>query len=150
MSFILIAAIIAGIALWVAAGALNYRLYGMQFGHECAFTDRDLLVLLGPIGTVMLSLTAAIAGVLSFSRKGAALVSNWPTIGLIGLSIALPYFGSAIANRIWYRRQFADGPEAGDADLLVLLGPIGSFMLLMTAVMGFFLSLCQKLGSARV
>jgi len=150
MSFILIAEIVAGIALWAAAGALNYRLYGMQFGHECAFTDRDLVVLLGPIGTIMLTLTAAVGGVIALSVKQAQTFGNWPTVGLIGLSLVLPYFGSAIANRIWYRRQFPDGPEAGDADLLVLFGPIGSFMLLMTAVMGFFLKFCQKLGSARV
>jgi hypothetical protein len=56
----------------------------------------------------------------------------------LGLAL-LPWFGSGIANYIWYERHFTVG-RINDPrrDVLILLGPIGSVVLLLMAVGQFF------------
>ncbi|MBS2011065.1 MAG: hypothetical protein JST01_28695 [Cyanobacteria bacterium SZAS TMP-1] len=119
-----------------------------MFGPGPAFGDRDLLVCLGPIGTVMLALSGGLMGLLKLSQSLGQRLIEAPFIVLAAITLLVPYFGAVVANHVFYSRVFPGSPAGGDRDLIVALGPLGTFMLALCACMGAFLGLCKRLGSA--
>lgn len=58
--------VLAGILVWVATGTLNFVWYNRLFGG--GQMDRDLIVALGPVGSVMLLLASGLMGFLGVCK----------------------------------------------------------------------------------
>jgi len=138
--------VVAGLIAWAITGFANYHLYGRLFPDSPKGMDRDLLVGLGPIGTVMVALLAFVMAYLWLTKAAAARLDKVNSLVLIFAAV-VPWLGSGAANYVWHGRLFKDAPKDGmDRDFLALLGPIGSFMLLLCAALQGFLNLCAALG----
>lgn len=142
--------VLAGIAAWIAAGTLNYFWFNRFFEAKRGEPrmDRDLVVALGPLGTLMLFLCATLKGYLDLCEWLAGRLFG-ASNALLVLAIVVPWVGSGTANYIWFNRLFdSNGEPRMDRDLLVAMGPIGSFMLLLCAGMDCLLKLCARLSRA--
>ncbi len=146
---ILTFSIAAGILAWIGCAALNHLFYGRLFADGPAGQDRDLLVLLGPVGSLMLGLAAALAGFLKLTNLLGTRLAKANLLVLAALVAFVPWLGAGIVNHIWYGRQFPDGPAAMDRDLLVAMGPVGTIMLAATAGVGVLLNLSARLAGSR-
>lgn len=120
--------VVASILGWIGCAFANIRLYRATFNND-GYGDRDLIVLLGPIGTIMLGLCA---GLMGYTKLCNRLGQRWSKASNFALLFAfiIPWVGSGAANYVWNARLFKTNHEDDmGRDFIVALGPIGSFML---------------------
>lgn len=130
-----------GAILWIGLAYLNRRAYRKLFPDApSGGMDLDLLTMLGPIGSIMLTLCAALMLLLAYASAAEEKLSAAPRSVLLVLAL-IPWLGSAPVNRIFYSKIFPDSPRGMDLDLIVALGPIGTFMLLLCFITDMLLKL---------
>ncbi len=121
--------IIAALAAWAGFAFANYHLYRHVFKGCNAGGDRDLIVMLGPIGTLMLGLCAGLMGYTNLANGLGKRWSNASNFALL-FAVLIPWVGSGAANYVWNARLFkTDHDQDMARDFIVALGPIGSVML---------------------
>lgn len=144
MSILLAISIGIGAILWIGLAYLNRRVYRKLFPDTpSGGMDLDLLTLLGPIGSIMLALCAALMLLLAYGQAAEKRVSAAPRFALFLLAL-IPWLGSAPVNRIFYGKIFPDSPRGMDLDLIVALGPIGTFMLLLCFITDRLMRICRS------
>jgi small-conductance mechanosensitive channel len=136
---------------WLGLAWLNHRLYNFAFqSNDDRNIQRDLIVLLGPVGTIMLGIFAAFIG---YENLANGLGKRWSKASNFALLFAvfIPWVGSGAANYVWYGRVFddCDYEENMQRDLIVALGPIGSVMLFLCWLTALTLKVSGTARSAR-
>jgi hypothetical protein len=133
----IIIATVAIIAGWLACMVLNRFCYRKLFGGGL---EIDFVVLLGPIGTIMIALGAALMGLLATAALCAGSLRTCSNLTLLAIAIVIPWIGASTANFVWYERVMGrTGPRDMARDYIVSLGPLGSVTLLMCAALKLLL-----------
>ena len=114
---------------WLALARLNYFGYRFLFGAQYTGPDRDLIVLLGPVGTVMLALCGALMGYTKLCCHFGNKLFEASNLKLIAMVLLIPWIGAGIANHVWYARWVGRDYAGQDRDLIMAFGPIGSLLL---------------------
>ncbi len=124
--------VIAALLAWIGCAFANKPLYKLVFGNAPGTEmSRDLVVMLGPIGSIMLALCAGLIGYLKLCNGLGKRWSNANSFALLS-AFLIPWVGSGAANYVWNARLFKVNHEDDMArDFIVTLGPLGSFMLLL-------------------
>lgn len=118
--------------LWLLTCRVNYLWYNKLFADSPKGMDRDLLVLLGPIGSLMLALVAGLMAYNNICNRLGERFANAHNILLVVAVFIVPWIGAGVANHIWFGRIFPDSKGMDmPRDFVSALGPIGSFMLLL-------------------
>jgi hypothetical protein len=146
MQLILIVA--ASILGWIGCALANIRLYRATFNND-GYGDRDLIVLLGPIGTFMLGLCA---GLMGYTKLCNGLGKRWSKASTFALlfAVLIPWVGSGAANYVWNNRLFKTNNEDDmGRDFIVALGPIGSFMLFLCWIVSLVINTRDSAGDTR-
>jgi hypothetical protein len=136
---------------WLGLAWLNHRLYNFTFqSDDDRNMQRDLIVMLGPVGTIMLGMCA---GLIGYEKLTNGLGKRWSNASNFALLFAvfIPWVGSGAANYVWYGRVFDDCNygENMQRDLIVALGPIGSVMLFLFWLTSLTLKVSSTARSAR-
>jgi hypothetical protein len=67
-------------------------------------------------------------------------------IALIVVAALVVWTVCGITNHVFYHKLFQDAPHGMDTDLIIMLGPLGTVMLLLMAAMMGFTAGCKRLG----
>lgn len=145
----ILAIVIASLLGWTLFSLSNRMLYRRIFtGEPSSGMHVDFIVLLGPIGTICLLMCLGLMLYTKFCYASGKYVAGIHPLLLIPFAILVPWAGCGALNHIWYGHLFNNSGRGMDRDLILALGPIGTFMLFLCFCLMQYDRLIRFLGSS--